>query len=56
LTWNKIYATYLNNVGVAYAEMNNYDKAREYFKEAIAFIPAGTDYPHPIIGLKELEK
>ncbi len=55
LTWNKIYATYLNNIGVAYAEMSNYDKARDYFKEAIAFTPAGTDYPNPGIGLKELD-
>jgi len=54
LTWNKIYATYLNNIGVAYAEMGNNDKAREYFKEAIAFTPQGTDYPNPIIGLNEL--
>lgn len=56
LTWNKIYASYLNNIGVAYAEMNNYDKAREYFKEAIAFTPLGTDYPNPIIGLKEINE
>jgi tetratricopeptide (TPR) repeat protein len=54
LTWNKIYAIYLNNIGVAYAEMRNYDKAREYFKEAIAFTPKGIDYPNPTIGLKEL--
>jgi tetratricopeptide (TPR) repeat protein len=54
LTWNKIYATYLNNIGVAYAEMGNKDKAREYFREAIAFTPKGTDYPNPIIGLNEL--
>lgn len=54
LTWNKIYATYLNNIGVAYAEMGNNDKAREYFREAIAFTPKGTDYPNPIIGLNAL--
>ena len=54
LTWNKIYATYLNNIGVAYAEMGNRNKAIEYFKEAIAFTPKGTDYPNPIIGLNEL--
>lgn len=55
LTWNKIYATYLNNIAVAYAEMNNNEKAKEYFKEAIAFIPKGTEYPNPIIGLNELK-
>jgi len=55
LTWNKIYATYLNNIGVAYAEMGNNERAREYFKEAITFTPKGTDYPNPIIGLKELK-
>jgi Flp pilus assembly protein TadD len=54
LTWNKIYATYLNLIGVAYAEIGNSDKAREYFREAIAFTPKGTDYPNPIIGLNEL--
>ena len=54
LTWNKIYASCLNNIGVAYAEMGNNDKAREYFIEAIAFTPKGTDYPNPIIGLNEL--
>jgi len=53
-TWNKTYETYLNNIGVAYAEMGNNDKAKEYFREAIAFIPKGTDYPNPIIGLNEL--
>ena len=56
LTWNKIYAVYMNNIGVAYAEMGNYDKAKEFFREAIAFTPEGTDYPNPIIGLKEIEK
>ena len=56
LTWNKIYATYLNNIGVAYAEMGNNEKAREYFKESIAFTPIGTDYPNPKIGLKELDE
>lgn len=56
LTWNKIYATYLNNIAVAYAEMNNNEKAKEYFKEAIAFTPKGTEYPNPIIGLNELKK
>ena len=56
LTWNKLYATYLNNIGVAYAEMGNNEKAKEYFREAIAFTPKGTDYPNPIIGLKELDK
>lgn len=55
LTWNKIYATYLNNIAVAYAEMNNNEKAKEYFKEAIAFTPKGTEYPNPIIGLNELK-
>ncbi len=55
LTWNKIYATYLNNIAVAYAEMNNNEKAKEYFKEAIVFIPKGTEYPNPIIGLNELK-
>ena len=54
LSWNKIYATYLNNIGVAYAEMGNSDKARDYFMEAIAFTPKGTNYPNPIIGLNEL--
>lgn len=54
LSWNKIYATYLNNIGVAYAEMGNNDIAREFFKEAIAFTPKGADYPNPIIGLNEL--
>lgn len=54
LTWNKIYATFLNNIGAAYAEMGNNDKAREYFREAIAFTPNGTEYPNPIIGLNEL--
>lgn len=54
LTWNKIYATYLNNIGVAYAEMGNSEKAKEYFREAIAFTPKGTDYPNPKIGLNEL--
>ncbi len=56
LTWNKIYATYLNNIGVAYAEMGNNDKAREYFRESIAFTPIGTDYQNPMIGLKELDE
>ena len=56
LTWNKIYATYLNNIGVAYAEMGIYDKAKESFREAIAFTPDGTDYPNPVIGLAEIEK
>lgn len=54
LMWNKLYATYLNNIGVVYAEMGNNEKARTYFREAIAFTPNGTDYPNPIIGLKEL--
>jgi tetratricopeptide (TPR) repeat protein len=56
LTWNNIYATYLNNIGVAYAETGDYENARKYFKESIAFIPSGTDYPNPTIGLKELDK
>ena len=56
LTWNKIYATYLDNIGVVYAEMKNYAKAKESFREAIAFTPEGTDYPNPIIGLEEIEK
>lgn len=40
---------------MAYAEMNNNEKAKEYFKEAIAFTPKGTEYPNPIIGLNELK-
>lgn len=56
LTWNKIYATYMNNIGVVYAEMGNNEKAKEFFLEAIAFTPEGTYYPNPIIGLKEIEE
>lgn len=56
LTWNIIYATYMNNIGVVYAEMGIYDKAKEFFLEAIVFTPEGTDYPNPIIGLKEIEE
>lgn len=54
LSWNKIYATFLNNIGVAYAELGDYNKARQYFKESIVFTPEGIDYPNPIIGLKKL--
>jgi hypothetical protein len=49
LTWTKICANYLNSIGVAYVKIGNNDKVREYFKEAIAFTPKGTDYPNPII-------
>ena len=56
LTWNKIYATYMNNIGVAYAEINDYPKARQYFEESISFIPSGTNYPNPIYGLQQLDE
>jgi tetratricopeptide (TPR) repeat protein len=36
LSWNKIYATYLNNIGVAYAEMGNNDKAREFLRSRLS--------------------
>lgn len=50
-----LYSIIVNNVGSVFAEMKDQDQALKCFKESIEFIPYGTQYDDPYIGVKEIE-
>lgn len=56
LSVDLLYSILVNNIGAAYREKNNRDEAKKWYKESIAFIPMGVDYPDPKYALAELEK
>jgi len=51
LSWNIRYANFLNNIGVVLLEMDEKEKAKQYFNEAIIFTPENVDFPNPIYNL-----
>jgi len=49
-------AKIINNMGTICAELGDYKKAEQYFKEAISFIPDKSNYRDPYLGLEEIRK
>lgn len=47
--------TILNNMGVIYAEVGDFDSAGRCFMDSIDLTPGNYDYKDPIIGLKNLQ-
>lgn len=56
LSWNIRYANFLNNIGVIYLEMDEKEKAKQYFIEAILFTPENADFHNPITNLEYTEE
>jgi tetratricopeptide (TPR) repeat protein len=56
LSWNIRYANFLNNIGVVLLEMDEKEKAKPYFIEAIIFTPENVDFPNPINNLEYTEE
>jgi tetratricopeptide (TPR) repeat protein len=56
LSWNTRYANFLNNIGVIYLEMDEKQKAKQYFIEAILFTPENADFQNPITNLEYTEE
>ena len=44
-----------NNIGVIFAELQNFDSAKKYFLEAMKYTPEGEIYLEPEINLRNLE-
>jgi tetratricopeptide (TPR) repeat protein len=49
-----LYATISNNIGGCYLELGRYDEAKGAFMESIEFIPDGTSYEPPHVGLRRI--
>ena len=52
---DKTSAVISNNMGVIYAELGDYKKARQLFEQAIDLTPGNIGYPDPHTSLKELQ-
>ena len=55
LSWNTVYANFMNNIGVIYLQLNEKKMARDYFIEAIIFTPENVEFLPPLYNLKEIE-
>lgn len=48
-------AMILNNMGTICAELKDFEKAKQYFSEAIELIPDGSGYKDPYLGLEAIK-
>lgn len=51
---NNVASRVSNNIGVIFAELNNFESAEKYFYEAIKYTPENEKYLDPEINLKKL--